>query len=35
MILKECCLFSIKDYIKIEFYGCGLLDLNYINKFKE
>ncbi len=33
--LKEWCLFNIKDYIKIVFYGCGILGSDYILKFKE
>jgi hypothetical protein len=32
--LKEWCLFNIKDFIKIVFYGCGISGSDYILKFK-
>lgn len=35
MILKECQLSSIRDCMKIEYFGYGIFDSDYMNKSKE
>ena len=35
MTLSTCPLFNTKDYMKTEYYGCGISDLGFTNKKTE